>query len=194
MHTLTKEKRRQMNKRYIGFSASNKIYGRLIRWLTGSKINHAFILCDNLQDDFGIQVDGKGVRYVNPLSLTKDKPFVELYEYTEDEYAVDQGIRDNCFYIGSKYDWWGIIGFLIKILFMKVCRQDISNPIHREGELFCSEYVATVLNSAEVTFDGESLSPANTSPGLLRRKIRKELGKTWRELTPEEYEKFGVKK
>lgn len=159
---------------YVAFTASKSFYARAIRFLTKSQVNHSLILFkdSNFGDNlFAIQVDRRGVVIVdgNPV-LYKDKILTEIYK-PKDTNALWDGMCRSMKYIGSKYDWFGILGFLIKLVFMRVLRQNINNPIHRKGELFCSEYVATVLKRGKLKVNNKYFVPENTSPGNLRKEI-----------------------
>lgn len=174
---------------YVGLSANKSLFGRIIRWLTRSEANHAFLLLSGSKQE-AVQIDSKGVRFTEAAPLLKNKKKVEIYQY-EPNKEIQKGFYLTLDYIGSEYDYLGIFGFLIKLIFSRLLMWDVNSLVHRKGEYFCSEYVATVISASGISLKGEPVTPENTSPGTLRRLIRKELGKNWTEVSVEDYLKIG---
>ena len=147
----------------VCLTASQEWYGKAIRTLTHSNVNHAFIAYTS--EEWGgwwsVQIDQRGV-----VKIPAEK--VE-YEYIE---CYDMGIpletampRTRQLY-GEKYDWAGIAGFLIKLAAWRFLQRNIVNPLHRRGELFCSEFVTTFLQQVDGMYERIMvLNPSSVAPG-----------------------------
>ncbi len=148
----------------VCLSASNTWYGSCIRWITKSKVNHSFIA---YQDDLwgswsAVQIDKRGVVRV-PVESVK-YTYLECYEFTRLDLttAMDSARR----LVGDSYDWSGIFGFVLKIIAWRLLGRRILNPLHKKGELFCSEFVVTFLQYVDGMYDWiKVLAPDSVAPG-----------------------------
>jgi hypothetical protein len=147
----------------VCLSAGNGVVGTLIRKLTQSEVNHAFLAYPDTEWGgwWAAQIDQRGVILV-PAESVECKTLV-CYEYNRDiSYALPKTRQ----LIGSKYDFLGIFGFLCKLSVWRLFHKKILNPIQNKGELFCSEMVTTFLKAADISW-AQRLDPASTSPGDL---------------------------
>jgi len=124
----------------VCLSASGSWYGSVIREMTHSNVNHAFIAY--YDEAWGgwqaLQTDERGVVEVTMESL--HHKYVECYG--------------------------GIVGQLLKLAVWRIAGRKILNPLHRSGELFCSEFCTTFLQrvcSAPAWIN--YLHPSNVAPG-----------------------------
>lgn len=169
----------------VCFSRGRAWYGRAIRWLTGSPVNHAFIAfrsTDFPNQRMAVQIDQRGVVVVPFDGVVKDDELVECYAPIgyEDELALTAQVGDSARgLMGEAYDWLGIWGFLIKLMVWRFLGRRIFNPLHRRGELFCSEFVSTLLKRARRFVWARGLHPASVSPGALRKMLLARPGQ-WR--------------
>lgn len=165
---------------YVCFTASNSWYGKAIRELTESTVNHSFILFRDTslsQKWFAIEINGdKGVHITDARRAVSGRKTLEVYEYVEGD--LWPGVDKAFSHLGSDYDYPGIVGFLIKLLVWRYLNVGISNPIHREGELFCSEFVMLVLRYCMLDW-ARCLRPENVSPAFLRGCIRSRVNVSW---------------
>ena len=99
----------------VAVSASKGFIGWAIRKLTGSKVNHAFILYQSAQWGgwWAAQIDAKGVRLLPAHKAMEHCNYLEVYEslYIALEPAVAK-MRDT---VGERYDYPGILGFFFRI-------------------------------------------------------------------------------
>lgn len=151
----------------ICLSAGNGSIGTIIRKLTQSEVNHAFL--SYWDEDWkcwqAVQIDQRGIIII-PADKVECKSVV-CYEHNKDiSYALPK-VKNL---IGSKYDFMGIFGFICKLAIWRLFKKKILNPIHKNGELFCSEMVTTFLKEADISWAAH-LDPASTSPGDLYTKI-----------------------
>jgi len=148
----------------VCLSASGSWYGSVIREMTHSNVNHAFIAY--YDEAWGgwqaLQTDERGVVEVTMESL--HHKYVECYDFKYvDLLTALPSVREL---IGDKYDYWGIVGQLLKLAVWRIAGRKILNPLHRSGELFCSEFCTTFLQrvcSAPAWIN--YLHPSNVAPG-----------------------------
>lgn len=150
-------------------SASNGALGKIIRKLTGSPVNHCFLLYESAmwKGWWAAQIGLEGVQKL-PAEKVKGKySMCECYSYRGD---LTPGVQKCRKMVGERYDFLGILGFLIKLLVWRLTGRRIKNPLHGKHEEFCSEFVASVLKEARIR-DFLDCDPASLSPGDVRDKI-----------------------
>lgn len=154
----------------IGVAATSSWYGKLIRKLTRSRVNHAFVLYWDIAWECwqAIQVDKRGVVIVPAKRILDQKLYTEFYRTDRDTfmYSTLHYMRDV---MGSQYDWLGIFGFLLKLIARRLLGMSVENPVEKKGELFCSEFVALLLKRANLWVD---VDPPSVSPKRLSRWLR----------------------
>ena len=172
-------------KTLLCLSASSEFYGRWIRRITRSPVNHAFIMFQH--PDFSgdrwwaVQVAEQGV-VMEPAEKVVHGPtltLLECYEYQDG--SLWPGVQANFDAMGDKYDWAGIFGFLIMIEAKRLFGIKIPNLYHGTGRYFCSEYCASVLKRSNIHW-AKCLDPSTISPANLREMIFCRLGKGWAEV------------
>jgi hypothetical protein len=151
-----------MNRVFICLSASRGLFSWIIRKLTKSKYNHAYILYTSYL--FGgwwaVQIDQRGVRKLPASQVTKKYYLNTCYEY---EFNLDRGLQHTRSMVGAKYDWLGILGFFVKLLVKKIFKKEIGNLTQSKSRNFCSEYVASVLKYSNA-FGFQKCNPAEMDP------------------------------
>lgn len=149
----------------IGITTNDTFYSRLVSSLTGSRYSHTFIMYKS--ELWGgwwiVQVDDKGIRKVPADIYLKQYKSIEIYECAID---LENGVKAIRNYIGKKYDWLGIFGFWLKILWSKLFGVKILNPVNDEAKLFCSEMCMIILQTCDVP-GTKYFDPSSTSPGML---------------------------
>jgi len=151
-------------KTVVCLSASDTWYGKLIRKVTRSNVNHAFIAYySDLHGGWqALQTDERGLVEIPVESLKYS--YKECYEFPM--LNLLQVLPHCRNLIGDKYDWLGILGFLIKVIFWKYLGRKIVNPLHKKGELFCSEFVVLYLQKVEgMATWMKSVNPSGVAPG-----------------------------
>jgi len=163
----------------VCLSASDTWYGKMIRKVTGSPVNHAFIAYESGR--WGgwnaVQIDQRGVVGVPIESVKYD--YLECYEFKNID--LNTAFVPSRTLVGDAYDWLGILGFLLKILVWRVLGKRIFNPLHKKGDLFCSEFVVTFLQKAHAVYswvldlDPDSVAPGGKDLGTpsLRQELKK---------------------
>lgn len=153
----------------VCLSASNTWYGKMIRKVTGSTVNHAFIAYESaLWGGWNaVQIDQRGVVGVPVQNVKYD--YVECYEFKDVD--LNTAFPKSRDLVGDSYDWLGIVGFLLKIIVWRLFGKRLFNPLHRTGDLFCSEFVVSFLQRASTVYkwvldlDPDSVAPGGTDLG-----------------------------
>lgn len=157
-------------KSVVCLAASNTWYGKIIRRITRSNVNHAFVAYhSSIHGGWqALQTDERGLVEV-PIESLK-YTYKECYDFPTLNLMSALSQCRNL--IGDRYDWMGIFGFLIKIFFWRLLGRKILNPLHKKGELFCSEFVIIYLQKVKGMFswimkiDSSSISPGGNKHTL----------------------------
>lgn len=155
----------------VAVSASNNLLGRIIRFLTDSSVNHAFIMYESRLWGgwWAAQIDERGVRKLPAKVVLPTYEKVFLYRYVvagplQGASALSAGLQACRYMVGWKYDWLGIVGFIFKLMIWRLLGRRVFNPLHGRNREFCSEFVANVLKKAQVP-NFSKVDPASISPG-----------------------------
>lgn len=148
----------------VCLTAGSEFYSRAIRKLTHADVNHAFLAYKSREWGgwWAVQIDERGTVKV-PVENVKHER-IEVYEMPElDLKTAMPRVRDL---VGDPYDWEGIGGFLVKLYMWRAFGRRIVNPLHKKGDLFCSEFVTTYLQRVDGMFPWiMDLNPASVAPG-----------------------------
>jgi len=148
----------------VCFTAGSEFYSKAIRSLTHANVNHVLIAYKS--QEWGgwwtVQTDQRGVVKVPAESLKYD--YIECYEFPVLDLKVAmRRVRDL---VGDPYDWAGIAGFMVKLYMWRVFGRTIVNPLHKQGDLFCSEMVTTFLQRVDSMYPWiMDLDPSSVAPG-----------------------------
>lgn len=136
----------------IGFSTTNRIYSRIIRWFTKSNVSHCYIrLYDEFFDsEVVIHADMVGVILILSSKFDQENITVEEYE-VHDRLFLKRSIKNNLRHLGKKYDWWNLFNWIWVIIFKRWIKRKIMNPMEDPKKLICVDFVLRVLNEAEIT-------------------------------------------
>lgn len=134
---------------YVAFSKSSggftsRLFGRLIRWFTSGKVNHAFLLF--WSRDFGCWMTlGANAGGLEPLTLVeflKTRHLMNLYTAVGwDLYAA---MVKHAGDLGRAYNVAGLVGEAWVETVKKITGKYGPNVLDDKKELFCSEWVAEV--------------------------------------------------
>ncbi|RLC78977.1 MAG: hypothetical protein DRJ03_24350 [Chloroflexi bacterium] len=152
----------------VCLTASSEWYGKAIRRITHSNVNHAFIAYDSpLHGGWqALQTDERGLVEV-PVENVKHN-YIECYSFSDLDILTALPLCRDL--VGDSYDWIGIAGFLLKIKVWRMTGKKIVNPLHAAGELFCSEFSATFLQRVEGMYDWmRVVDPSGIAPGGTRK-------------------------
>jgi len=160
-----------MNNITIGFSTSNRILSKIIRFITRSKVSHAWIAFDDttLNMRMVLQAEAWGFE-VRPWERWCHENTL-VGEFIPVGNDLTQAFVFISKYLGTKYDYdsAAIVGFfdLLKKWFkVKFTISPNENP----SKLMCSEAVIRFLQYADYVVV-RYLNPETTSPGGLYERI-----------------------
>jgi hypothetical protein len=144
---------------YVGFSTTNKLVSRIIRWVTRAKVSHTFLLVEMFERDWVIGAEFQGLIMLPLEKFQKNNTIKAIYgvpELTDSHLAV---VMEN---LGDSYDFGGLIGGIFPQI-GKWFKQKWNNPFAKKKALICSEFVTLALQ--ECKLDGaENLDPTAISP------------------------------
>ena len=148
----------------IGFSTTNKLISRFIRWVTRGKVSHAWISFydDCLGTRFVMQAETWGYE-VRPLARWKRENILVA------EFDVPGDVSDSLKWIaeslGAPYDWSSAILSGLRRWLGRWLRGQFHSP----RKLMCSEAVIRFLFHAGIL--PEQLDPETTPPARLLKVI-----------------------
>ena len=147
----------------VGFSTQLKNpLSRLIRYCTGSKASHAWLLVEDTF--FGLEMvmeaTETGFRLVPYANFKAEGN--DIVAVLEPPYSLDLGVHEAARWLGRRYDFAGLLGSFFVIL-GRWLRRKWRNPLASPRAMFCSEAVVEVLQAAKYP-DSSALDPASTTP------------------------------
>ena len=147
--------------------ATKDFKGKIVRWASGSEINHAMLVYeDPLWTGFwsAEALLKKGV--VRP-PFDPDNPRylrTEFFVYRGDSAIGLRNLRDIML---SDYDHTGAIMGVVRLIFRKLFGTFSNASIHSSDKYFCFEFVIYYLRNLKAE-GADRLIPENTSPAILR--------------------------
>jgi len=148
--------------------ATKDLNGRIIRWASDSKVNHAMLIYeDRLWSGFW-NAEATPKNGVARLPFRPDNPRylrLECFVYNGDAIKGFQDLRDK---IGAGYDYVGATIGTLRLIFRKLLGTKTNVSIHDHDRFFCFELVIQFLQGIAAK-GAERLVPENTSPAILRR-------------------------
>jgi hypothetical protein len=145
----------------VGFSTSNALVSRLIRYFTKAKVSHTFLVIRSpmLEEDLVIEAGWGGFQ---ATTLRRFKKKNEIVALLKPIVPLDKGLRDSLAWLGESYDFGGLFGMAF-VLLGRWLRRKYANPLHDSRALFCSEANTLVLQASGYP-GADGLAPTETSP------------------------------
>jgi hypothetical protein len=147
----------------VGFSTRTKnIFSRAIRWLTGSKTSHTWLLFDDTFFGLPMVMEATEVGFrLLPYDNFKAEGN-DIIALIEPPYALDEGVQQAARWLGERYDFTGILGSVF-VLLGRWLKKKWRNPLAGSKSMFCSEAVVRVMQAAKYpgsdAFDPEATTP-----------------------------------
>ena len=143
---------------HIGFSTTNQLISRIIRFFTGSKVSHCFMLFELFEQAWVLEAGFFGISLKPLKKFQKSDTVVALVPVPLAEEDVARAMQA----LGEKYDFGGLLGSIFPLI-GKWFKQKWKNPWNNSKALFCSEFCLKSLQ--EAGFPGaDQLDPASTTP------------------------------
>ncbi len=148
----------------IGFSTTTNPLSGLIRWLTRSKVSHAFLVYYDVdfRRDMVMEAEHRGFRIVPFDRFSEHNTVIAVFEPRS---SLDEGLVKAVDWLGEDFDVRGLfrMAWLIVSRGLKArARLRRRNLLVGTRSLFCSEAVARVLLGAR--YPGFDRDPETTSP------------------------------
>jgi len=147
----------------IGFSThQNNVMSRLIRWFTGSKVSHTWLLIEDAF--FGVEMvmeaTETGFRLIPYTNFKAEGN--DIVAVLDPAHPLDAGVRQAALWLGERYDFTGLFGSAF-VLLGRWLKRKWRNPFDAPQSMFCSEAVTRVLQAAAYP-GAQNLDPAATTP------------------------------
>lgn len=146
----------------LGFSTSNSIISRLIRWFTKASVSHTFLTVEFDGKEWVLEAASTGYR-IMPLSRFVNEN--SLVMIIEPKVSLDAAVTQAEDWLGEGYDWGGLLGFTW-VLLGRLLKRKWANPLNSSKALFCSEANTKIIQLAGWP-GSEALVPSATSPNDL---------------------------
>jgi hypothetical protein len=128
---------------HVGFSTKGGWLSRGIRWVTGSRASHCFVVyqCDVFGQEMVLEASANGFRIIAWRRWDRANRLIALYRLNLPEEDVRAGLEQLSNRLGDAFDRLSLLGFLLRRLF-RLRRV----PFNSREKLVCSEAVALFLN------------------------------------------------
>jgi len=149
----------------IGFSTTDRILSRFIRWVSGSRVSHAWIVLPdpNFGCDMVLEAHETGFRLVPWDEWIDGEVIIKILPAPCD---LSAGLKDIARFIGRPYDVGGLFGMAI-VLIGRRFKKKWKNPLRSTWSVFCSEAVVRILQASDFE-PARDLDPETIGPeGLL---------------------------
>lgn len=155
----------------IGFSTPRSFnpVSWLVRNFTKSEASHSFFLYwdDDFECDMVIEAHELGFRLITWKRFVKKNRIVAL---VEPAHSLDKGFARLGEWVGSAYDFGGLIGQSV-VQFGRFLQRKWRNPFRSSRSMFCSESIARCMQWAGHP-DAQKFPPKETAPQDLLRFYR----------------------
>lgn len=169
----------------IGFSTSDKLLSRVIRYFTKSEVSHTFIFAQKafFGQDMILQATMGGFHAMSYKAFTAQKG-VRIIEMVELPISIDGGLEIAADWLSYHYDYGGLFGSIF-ILLGRWFKRKWRNPLDSSKSMYCSEATVRVLQAAG--FPGaDALDPPAVNPQDLRVYIREAVDKLLEKMAAKE--------
>jgi hypothetical protein len=147
----------------IGFSTPRHFnpVSWLVRNITKSECSHSFFVYwdDDFECDMVLEAHELGFRLIALPRFVKKNRIVAL---VEPAFSLDPGFLKLGSWVGSAYDFGGLIGQAV-VQFGRFLQRKWRNPFHSSRAMFCSESIARCMQWAGHP-DAKSFTPKETTP------------------------------
>lgn len=147
----------------IGFSTTDALLSRLVRWLTRSEVSHAFLVYFDVDFDRDMVMEAAGAGF-RIVPLDKFARHNRIVEIVTPRHPIDEGLKAAVDWLGEGYDAPGLVGmgFLLAFRALRRRTRRVRNLIASRRALFCSEAVARACRACR--YPGFDRDPETTTP------------------------------
>jgi hypothetical protein len=136
----------------VGFSTTNGLLSKTIRWFTGNAdVSHCYIRIydEYLQVPLILHADWIGVIFEHAELFDKNNLVIEEYEI--DDARLRVGLRKNLRLLKKSYDWKDIISWALALKFHRWFKRKLKDPISDPIKIICVNLIMRVLNDSALT-------------------------------------------
>ena len=153
----------------IGFSTTDKLVSRLVRWFTKSTVSHSFIVFDWLGEKWVLESEWAGIQII-PLSrfMSKGNTIVDTIDLPD--VSMDDlkfALQDS----GVAYDYGGLFGSIFPIIGTWL-KMKWKNPWQNTKAMFCSEFIVVWLQDLGRASKADLVAD-ETDPSALLKYLKK---------------------
>jgi len=143
----------------VGFSTSNKLVSRAIRFFTRGKVSHTWLLVSDsfLGEDMVMQATMGGFQMLTFEAFRKHHKIVAIFDLN---HPIIPGIQRVTQWLGFRYDYFGFFGAAFVVM-GRWFKRKWRNPFDDSNALFCSEVVVDALKFGG--FPGTELFDSSTT-------------------------------
>jgi hypothetical protein len=138
-----------MNKVWIAFERDSGFSAWLVRKVSGFEYNHVAIIYESTDWDalWVAEAMTRGVR------ATPQKKRIWRKRFLINHAQIWDSLRVNAIHFGERYDYQGLVVFGLLLLCWRYLKLKVRHPLRSYKGLFCSEYLALVLNGINIKLD-----------------------------------------
>lgn len=129
---------------YVGFSTTDLLVSKIIRWFTQSPTSHAWIKFDLHGIPMVLEASLFGIRLVSWEKFQTTEKIVDLFKVSENDSDINKLLP----LLGSAYDFGGLFGSVFVIV-GRWFKKKWHNPLENSSAVFCSELVVQWLQMLE---------------------------------------------
>jgi hypothetical protein len=136
----------------VGFSRAKgfwAILSKIIMWMTKRPYSHCWLLLEGEDSLRGISMvleeSTDGLRFIPWQGYADKKVVVKIITPPQ---PLDKGVTDLMQHLGTGYDYPGLLGEGIRIVFQEWFKRKISNPFASSKQMWCSEAVAYAIEKS----------------------------------------------
>ena len=135
----------------LGFSRTNNLPSRMIRWFTRSQISHTYIrlYIPTFRKHFILHADWDGVKF--DLAEKFEIENIILEEYIVDDSRLDASIIKNLWHLGKKYDYIKLFNWAWAIILKRWFIRKVKDPVIDPKKLICTDFAIYIFNGAGIT-------------------------------------------
>lgn len=135
----------------LGFSRTNNLPSKLIRWFTKSQVSHTYLrlYVPTFKRYFVLHADWDGVKF--ELAEKFDTENIVIKEYIINDKRLDDAIVKNLWYIGRRYDYVKLFNWAWAIMLKRWIVRKVKDPSADPKKLICVDFNLYVFNGAGIT-------------------------------------------
>jgi hypothetical protein len=158
----------------VGFSTTNKIMSRIIRYLIGGGVSHAWVSFydETLGIRLVLQAELHGLELRPWSRWLRENKLVAAFEPNRVKANLMYALRSRANGVGMAYDWWGAFKMGIQSWFRRWFKTSLFQPWRTPLKVCCSEEVVEILQAASVA-SMAGCNPDGIDPKTLLDTIRK---------------------